>query len=360
MNPVERHLRVLAPAVLAVFLGVGVALSDRPLGVALVAAVVGQAAAVLAAARRLAGWPASVALGVSMLATYVVCAGGAANVGWFALCVLVAWAAYVAGPVRTTLLTGGALVLLGSQWVLDTSEPGWGPWSAGTVFTAVACTMARRQRELLTALQEAQEGLAERAAAQERNRIAHELHDVIGHALTVSLLHVTSARLALDEDPDEAATALAEAERLTRQSLAEVRAVVGLMNDAATGPHPLPGAAQLGDLVASFDRAGARVDWTVVGDTSSLTATEGLTVYRILQEALTNAVRHAPGAATVARVEVDPGRTRVLVDSAGRPARPVHEGSGLVGMRQRAEAHGGALSAGPHDTGWRVEAVLPT
>ena len=81
-----------------------------------------------------------------------------------------------------------------------------------------------------TQLREAQAGLAERARAEERNRIAGEMHDVIGHAMTVSLLHVSSARLALDEDPDEARRpSLAEAERLARQSLDEVRGVVGLM-----------------------------------------------------------------------------------------------------------------------------------
>ena len=87
----------------------------------------------------------------------------------------------------------------------------------------------RRQRDLLVQLREAQAGLAQRAQAEERNRIAREMHDVIAHSLTVSLLHVSSARLALADDPDEAARALAEAERLGRESLDEVRHAVGLM-----------------------------------------------------------------------------------------------------------------------------------
>ncbi|MDO9454918.1 sensor histidine kinase [Nocardioides sp.] len=359
MTPFERTLRMSTPAAIALLLAVGVAMGPRPLVVGAVAAIVGVGLTAVVALRPLSGWPAAVGLGLAAGAVYVVCAGQPANIGWFTMCVLAGWVALVADVVPTAVLTGVLLVGFGVQWAVELSEPGWGPWTFGTVFTAVACVMARRQRQLLAALQEAQAGLAERAAAEERNRIAHELHDVIGHALTVSLLHVTSARLALDEDPVEAAASLAEAERLAQQSLAEVRAVVGLMKDAAD-TAPLPGAAQLGDLVASFDRAGAPVDWTVVGDPSSLTATEGLTVYRILQEALTNAARHAPGAATAARVEVARDRTRVVVDSAGTPHAPVREGSGLVGMRQRAEALGGALTAGPHDAGWRVEAVLPS
>jgi signal transduction histidine kinase len=354
----DHPMRWGAPACVAVFLGAGVGMSHRPLGVALAMLVVGLGAAVGVSARRLSGWPAVAGLGVVAVAVYVVCAGTSANLGWFTMCVLVGWVAFLADALPTSVLTGAALVGFAVEWAADLSEPGWGPWSAGTVFTAVACVMARRQRVLLAALQEAQAGLADRAAAEERNRIAHELHDVIGHALTVSLLHVTSARLALDEDPAEAAASLAEAERLAQQSLAEVRAVVGLMKDA-DATAPLPGAGQLDELVASFARTGTPVAWSLTGDPATLTATEGLTVYRILQEALTNAARHAPGAAVAVSVEFAAAGTRLLVDSDGAPPASVREGGGLVGMRQRAAAVGGTVTAGPHASGWRVEAVLP-
>ena len=119
------------------------------------------------------------------------------------------------------------MAVLVGQWVNQTDEPGWASWIAGTVFTVTACIFDQRQRSLLAQLHEAQAGLADRARADERNRIAGEMHDVIGHALTVSLLHVSSARLALDDDPAEAKESLAEAERLAQQSLAEVRAAVG-------------------------------------------------------------------------------------------------------------------------------------
>ena len=151
---------------------------------------------------------------------------------------------------------------------------------------------------------------------------------MIGHALTVSLLHITSARLALAEDPAEAGDALAQAERLAQQSLADVRAVVGLMKDP-TAPAPLPGVDEIDSLVESFRRAGTSIEYDVTGDLSRLTATEGLTVYRILQEALTNVARHAPALAGHGAPEVDDGQIRVQVDSSGRtrppqpPAAPV-------------------------------------
>ena len=101
------------------------------------------------------------------------------------------------------------------EWVQDTEEPGWAAWITGTAFTLVACIFARRLRVTVVQLEAAQHQLAERSRAEERTRIAGEMHDVIGHALTVSLLHISSARLALDEDPDEARRALEEAERLS-------------------------------------------------------------------------------------------------------------------------------------------------
>lgn len=358
MTPLERAARLAAAPAVAVFLAAGALTGQRPLAVGMVLALAGVAVAVVLVARRVVGVPAVLALGVLAAITYAVCAGVSANLGWFTMCVLVGWAALVADVRPVAVLTLLVLAGFGVEWAADLSEPGWGPWSAGTVFTAVACAMARRQRALLSALQEAQAGLAARAAAEERNRIAHELHDVIGHALTVSLLHVTSARLALDEDPVEAAASLAEAERLAQRSLAEVRAVVGLMKDSA-GAGPLPGVAELDELVASYSRAGTAVSWSLVGDVSTLTAAEGLTIYRILQEALTNAARHAAGSTTTASVEIGAGGTVVRVDSAGAPAATVHEGGGLVGMRQRAQALGGRLTAGPYAGGWRVEAVLP-
>jgi signal transduction histidine kinase len=254
-------------------------------------------------------------------------------------------------------------VILCAQWLRISDEPGWGAWIAGTVFTTVVCVLARRQRALIEQLRDAQAGLAERTRAEERNRIAGEMHDVIGHALTVSLLHVSSARLALDDDPDVARASLAEAERLGQQSLAEVRQAVGMLRDQqASTVAPMPGAAQLADLVEAFRRAGREVHLEIDGDPGRLTTTAGLTVYRIVQEALTNVVRHAPDATAWVHLAVLDDRTRLTVEDNGRtPAvrRGNRDGVGIISMRERAEAVGGRLTAAPAGIGWRVEAVLP-
>jgi signal transduction histidine kinase len=354
----DRAARIVAPATVALFGVIAVVLSQRPAGTVVAAGV--ALAVVLAglAWRRPDGWPLVAGLVAAGALVTVICHDQPANLGWFAVCALAAWAGYVLPPRLAVVIGGAAVLMFVGEWLGSSDDPGWGAWTAGTLLSAVSLTMVRRQRLLLEQLREAQAGLAQRAAAEERNRIAHDLHDVIGHALTVSLLHITSARLALAEDPDEAGEALAEAERLSRRSLADVRAVVGLMKDP-TATAPLPGVDQIGELVESFRRAGSVVECEVVGDLTRLTATKGLTVYRILQEALTNAVRHAPGSTALVRVEVDSDRTRVQVDSAGAPGPASVDGAGLAGMRERAEAMGGELSAGPAGSGWRVEAVLP-
>ncbi|HWM74298.1 MAG TPA: sensor histidine kinase [Nocardioides sp.] len=354
---IDRIARLVAPAAVALFAIVGVALSEATAPV--FAAAAGLLVLVAGVAvGRVSGWPLILALSVAVALLAVICNEQPSNVGWFGMCALSGWAAFVE-PVRRAAAVGGlSLVAFVGQWLAITDEPGWVAWIAGTVFTAVSCALARRQQMLLEQLREAQAGLAQRAAAEERNRIAHELHDVIGHALTVSLLHITSARLALAEDPAEAGEALEQAERLSQQSLADVRAVVGLMKDPSA-PAPLPGVEEIDTLVESFRGAGTSIEYDVTGDLSQLTATEGLTVYRILQEALTNVARHAPGSPATVYVVVGDGQTRVQVDSVGRPGRPSDDGAGLTGMRERAEALGGRLTAGPSGNGWRVEAVLP-
>jgi signal transduction histidine kinase len=245
------------------------------------------------------------------------------------------------------------------QWVFAVHDPGWGAWTAGTAFTVLAASLVRHQAVLVEQLRVLQGDLAERERADERTRIARELHDVIAHSLTVSLLHVSSARLAVTHDPSDAARSLADAERLTRQGLDDVRATVGMLRSPGESgiARPTPGIGDLQRLVNDLQATHADVSLTVDGDVTQMAATTGTTIYRIVQEALTNASRHAPGAAVQVAVALHDDRAELSVDSNGAPGHGT--GMGLLNMRERAEAVGGTFTAGPGGHGWIVTASLP-
>ncbi len=350
--------RWAAIAVFAVVIAVGVI----PLNPSAPLAVAGALVAVAAAVPLVLRWrPALLYAAVATAGIAVLGDGRSSNIGWFAVCLLTGWCV-VTGSRRAGLAFWAAATLLfAAEWLWVQPDPGWGAWLAGVTLTVIFSVLIRRDRDLLRQLRRAQAGLAEQARAQERNRIARELHDVIGHTLTVSLLHVQSARLAVQHDPADAARALAEAERLGRECLAEVRTTVGMLreDDAAASTAPLPGAGGLPALVEQFRSAGADVILTVDGDAAGLPATAGLAVYRIVQEALTNAVKHAPGSPTEIRLAVSRGEVTLTADSRAEPGPGTGTGLGVVSMRERAEALGGTCEAGPGGRGWLVRATLP-
>jgi signal transduction histidine kinase len=357
----DRMARAVAPAALAAFVIVGILLTHRP---AALAVPVGAAVILLGGAlawRGVAGWPFAAGLVAAAIGVAVLGHEQSSNVGWFGVCVLAGWVALVAPTVEVGAVVAALIAVLVGQWLNQTDEPGWASWITGTVFTMVACVLVQRQQRLVVQLEETQADLADRARAEERNRIAAEMHDVIGHALTVSLLHVSSARLALDDVPEQARASLAEAERLTQQSLAEVRAAVGLMRVAdPSSVAPMPAAGDVAELVESFRAAGTPVELAIEGDLGSIGATRGLALYRIVQESLTNAARHSAEAATTVCISAEDEATTVTVTSSGTPNPEAMDGAGVLGMRERAETLGGRLLAGPCENGWRVEAVLPS
>jgi signal transduction histidine kinase len=285
--------------------------------------------------------------------------GNSTNLGWLGVCLIGLWCA-LTGARRDVLLYWAATVILFAvEWLWVKPDPGWGAWIGGTTFAVTAGLLVRRERDLVAQLSAAQAGLAERARAAERNRIAGELHDVIAHTLTVSLLHVTSARLAVEHNLEDAARSLAEAERLGRESLDEVRTAVGMLHQ--DGPRgltsPLPGADGLPTLIDQFRSAGADATFTVDGDTGRMSAITGLALYRILQEALTNAIKHAAGARAAVHVTVDATEVRLTVDTAAEPGTGT--GFGVLNMRERARSAGGYCAAGPGGHGWLVRAEFP-
>jgi signal transduction histidine kinase len=366
-------------AALAVFAVVAGAGTVR-LNPSAAAAVAGAAVAVGAAALLVLGWrPVLLYAAIATAGIAVLGNDMSSNVGWFTVCLLTAWCVLAGTRLEGLAYWAAAVLMFAAEWLSGRPDPGWGAWMAGVTLTAAFSLLIRRDRDLLGQLRRAQASLAEQARAQERNRIARELHDVIGHTLTVSLLHVQGARLAVRHDPADAERALAEAERLGRECLAEVRTTVGMLreDDTAGGPAgggpggragggpggraPLPGAGGLPALVEQFRSAGADVTLTVEGEIAGLPATTGLALYRIAQEALTNAAKHAPGAPTEVRLTVLPGEVTLTADSRVAPGRGSAAGAGLglVSMRERAESVGGRCEAGPGGRGWLVRATLP-
>ncbi|MEZ0341615.1 sensor histidine kinase [Mycobacterium sp. pV006] len=220
------------------------------------------------------------------------------------------------------------------------------------------------QQQLLVEQQQAHQKLAEHAAADERRRIAREVHDVIAHSLSVTLLHVTGARRGLqqDRDIDEAVDALEQAERLGRQAMADIRRTVGLLDGAIGKVAPEPGVADIPLLVGDFVRAGLSVTFESDGPLETISPAAGLGLYRIAQESLANIAKHAPDARADMTLTIS--GTAATLTVANRLPVPVTAvntsgGRGTLGMRQRVEQLGGTITAGPDGDRWLVRVTIP-
>lgn len=234
-------------------------------------------------------------------------------------------------------------------------------WIAGSAIAMTVGYLIRRQQETLVQLRRAQARLVGEATLYERQRIAREVHDVIAHSMTVVMMHVTAARMAVTRDPRAATEALEEAERLGRSSLAEIRRTVGVLRadaDRATD-RALPTGADVARLVEDYRAAGVPVDLQVTGRLDEVDGTAGLALYRVVQEGLANAAKHAPGAPIEATVTVG-ANVEVRISNplpAGVRAGP--PGHGLAGMTERAQGLGGQVVAGPDGRSWTVACSLP-
>jgi signal transduction histidine kinase len=283
---------------------------------------------------------------------------------YFLLVVAVSFLVLVEPDRRVRLAAGlvAAATPAAVEILVRPDDWGWPFWCGGILFGWLSAEQTRRFRALVAELTATRERLAEQAVQLERRRIAADLHDVVGHSLGVLLLHVTGARRRLRDDPAAAEQALREAEAIGRAGLAEVRrGVAALRDERGAALAPVPTAADVPHLVAVT--AGA-VELAVTGDLAAVEPAAGLAIYRVVQESLANAARHAPGAAVQVAVEVDPEAVAVVVRDHGGVGGPVAvasgaAGVGLLGMRERVEALGGRLSAGPEATGWAVRARVP-
>jgi len=268
----------------------------------------------------------------------------------------IALAAGLTGPVATALPSfthsGGvipfALLLVAS-------------WSAG-----LAVRQRRQHTDGLLA-QQAQLARAEverarREVSDERIRIARELHDVVAHSMSVITVQAAFGRLVAERHPAKAAGALAVIETTGRETLAELRRVLDLLRgDEPTGAEPAPGLAALPRLIEQTAAAGVTVDVTIQGEETSLPAGLQLSAYRVVQEALTNVVKHAGVDRAWVTVAYHPDAVVLDVVDDGRGPGPIpSDGHGLIGMRERVALYGGVLQAGPRpERGFAVTARFP-
>jgi signal transduction histidine kinase len=214
-----------------------------------------------------------------------------------------------------------------------------------------------------------QEATAQAAVHEERARIARELHDVVAHNVGLIVLQAGGARSVLGTDPDRARTALQHVEETGRQTLAEMRHLVGILRvDEGANRQPLPRLERLPALVDEARASGLTVELRIEGSPMELPAGLELAAYRLIQEALTNVRKHAPTARAQVRLCYEPDRLRIEVTDDGGPSGAVGDtagsisgpGHGLIGMRERVQLYSGRLQAGPlPDGGFRVEAILP-
>jgi signal transduction histidine kinase len=290
------------------------------------------------------------------------------------LAVLVYTVARYAPRRRLALVVAGiavpgtvAFVVTGPQWL-----PLAFVVSLLAATTLLGITVSTRQaylaelEERARRLERERDQQAQLATAAERARIARDMHDVVAHNLTVMIALADGAARSATVAPERAAGVMAQVSATGRQALGEMRRLLGVLQDSGDtgGRAPQPGLDDLEALVARVRSAGPRVSLTVAGVPGAWGPGAGLAVYRIVQEALTNTMKHAgPGAAAEVALRYEPGGVELDVtdDGAGRQARPADgAGHGVAGMVERASAYGGVVTAGPRadGPGWRVRARL--
>lgn len=267
------------------------------------------------------------------------------------------------GPALAAGLAGMAAVALVDRFARASAEP-WSDSLFGITFgwlvlvTAWTLGFAARERR-----RHADDLSAQRtrdAVAEERLRIARELHDIVAHSMSLIAVQAGIGNHVAEQRPAEAREALRVIEATSRGSLTEMRHLLGVLRSEVDDPAraPAPGPDGIPELVERARSAGVTV--TLRQDETALPGGIGLSVYRIVQEALTNVVKHAAPARCAVTVEVGEQAVAVEVANDGPRVEPTPGGHGLVGMRERVAVYGGTFEAGPcPEGGWRVAAVLP-
>lgn len=324
----------------------------------------------------------------------------------FYACVVAAYSAAAHSPHRVPTLASlaAAVLLVSTDSALPTVPDQYAPYLIMVPIVVAAIGLrtwklrTHEGRRRLSVMEREQAEALRRAVEHERARIARELHDVVTHNVSVMVIQAGAARKVMDAHPDQAREALLAVEAGGRAAMTELRHVMGLLTPhthagpdgpgPAEPPHPAgpagveglegtvdlapqPGLDQLETLVARVRDTGMPVELTVTGPARPLPPGVELAAYRVVQEALTNTVKHAPGASAAVTVDYTADHLRVgVTDTGGTPGTPVPRthpaagvtgtGRGLIGLRERLAVYGGTLHTGPHRAGgYRVTALIP-
>ncbi|MDC0766720.1 sensor histidine kinase [Streptomyces sp. HD] len=282
-------------------------------------------------------------------------------------------AVYTVASLRPPRLSVPCAALMSATWLYAGAVNHTDSWPSvvaqAVVYPAVLWRfggVARRSAELTRQLRREQAERARREVAEERGRIARELHDVVAHHMSVISVQTGLARFVFDSDRDTARTSLDTIAATGKEALDELRRMLVLLRTDDDAPAaPMPGLARLDEMAERIRSGGVPVTLTVEGTPRPLAPGIELCAYRVVQEALTNVLKHAPGASAEVRLRYEPRQVIVSVTDDGEGVIPARVrtggGHGLIGMRERAKLYGGQISIGPRDRGgFAVRLTLPT
>ena len=333
----------------------------------------------LVARRR---WPVPVFITAALASLAYYAADFSDGPGWIGLFVaLYTLTAYGDGR-RSVAIAGVGITLLAAGWFVAAAdiEPraaiGWVFFRVAASVMAAALGESVRSRHVIAAEALERARRAERTREEEarsrvdaeRLRIAREVHDTVAHAVAIINVQAGVTAYLLDKRPEGAREALVTIEQTSAQALHEMRAVLGVLRDSEDGRVPHPGLAQVNELTAMAGEAGLDIKLEVTSPAAPLPSAVDHTAYRILQESLTNVIRHVGPTRVTVALGYGTGSLEVRVTDEGRPegaagaidGGPAEPGRGIVGMRERCGLLGGELTAGPRpDGGFEVKARLP-
>jgi signal transduction histidine kinase len=317
-------------------------------------------------------WPGTV-LVLSVLSVAALRGADLIGSGWVWPATAAFVAVVLAGRMRSAVIVGVATLLYGANWdgFVATDQTvnqtlarigGETLWLAAVLAAAQAYRSTRRwQGEVAARLAQdvyERELDARRRRAEERVDIARDLHDVVSHTLAVVGVHLNVALDAFDTEPGEAREALRLAQGVRGRAMTDLKALVDVLREGDV-PEPAAGLEGVDRLAGQVRAAGLDVTVTEFGERAGVPAPIATAVYRVVQESLTNTVRHAGASRAVVTLRYAPASVVVDVTDDGSGGDVIADGHGIAGMRERVAALGGALTAGPSKTGFTVRATIP-